>query len=132
MKGISSVGINCNPLQRGQNSFYPMSETPETETVPMLFQPVKVGDLTLAHRVVLAPLTRCRANVRSAHTDIAVTYYSQRGSVPGTLLITEATVIAPFAGMMTPHMPGIWSEEQIAAWKRVRSTLTDRLSSCFP
>ncbi|KAI0744497.1 NADH:flavin oxidoreductase/NADH oxidase [Earliella scabrosa] len=108
-----------------------MSETPETETVPMLFQPVKVGDLTLAHRVVLAPLTRCRANVRSAHTDIAVTYYSQRGSVPGTLLITEATVIAPFAGTMTPHMPGIWSEEQIAAWKRVADGVHEKGSYLF-
>ncbi len=45
-------------------------------------------------------------------------YYSQRSKVPGTLLITEATYIAAEAGG-SPHVPGIWSEAQIAAWKQV-------------
>ena len=89
------------------------------ETVPVLFQPAKVGDITLAHRVVLAPLTRCRANDKHTHTDLAVTYYSQRASTPGTLLITEATYIAANAGHFSPHAPGVWNEEQIAAWKKV-------------
>ena len=97
-----------------------------------LFKPLKLGDIQLKNRVAMAPLTRFRADENHVPLPMVAEYYAQRASVPGTLLITEATVIAPFAGMMTPHMPGIWSEEQIAAWKRVRSTLTDYLSSCFP
>ncbi|KAI0830333.1 hypothetical protein BC628DRAFT_1357469 [Trametes gibbosa] len=95
------------------------------ETIPManastpkLFQPVQVGDITVGHRVVLAPLTRSRANKKHVHTDIAVTYYAQRASVPGTLLISEATFIAPYAGLY-PNVPGVWSDEQIAVWKKI-------------
>ncbi|EPQ49950.1 NADH flavin oxidoreductase, partial [Gloeophyllum trabeum ATCC 11539] len=81
-----------------------------------LFQPKQVGEITVQHRIVLAPLTRNRANKEHVHGDLAVEYYSQRASMPGTLLITEATYIARKAGGY-PHVPGIWSEEQIAAWK---------------
>ncbi|KAI0373005.1 FMN-linked oxidoreductase [Pilatotrama ljubarskyi] len=90
-------------------------------SLPRLFQPVSVGDMTHAHRVVLAPLTRCRANARHVHGDLAVGYYAQRASVPGTLLIAEATFIAAKAGGLSlgPNIPGIWNEEQVAAWKRV-------------
>ena len=84
-----------------------------------LFQSVRVGDITLAHRVVLAPLTRFR------HTDLTHValpnvkeYYAQRGSTPGTLLISEATFIAPQAGGYK-NAPGIWSDEQIKGWKEV-------------
>ena len=90
--------------------------------VPSLFQPIKVGTIDLKHRVVLAPLTRFRADDEHVHTDIAVEYYSQRASTPGTLLTTEATVIAPQAGGY-PNVPGIWNEKQIAAWKNVRFPL---------
>ncbi|TFK50391.1 NADH:flavin oxidoreductase/NADH oxidase [Heliocybe sulcata] len=85
---------------------------------PKLFQPKQIGDITLQHRVVLAPLTRYRASKEHVHGDLAVEYYAQRGSMPGSLLITEATFIAHKAGGY-PNVPGIWSEEQVAAWKRV-------------
>lgn len=84
-----------------------------------LFQPVKVGDVNIKHRVVLAPLTRNRANAQHVHGDLAVEYYRQRASEPGTLLITEAAFIAGKAGGY-PHVPGLWSQEQNAAWKKVR------------
>lgn len=87
--------------------------------VPKLFQPTRVGSYTLSHRVVLAPLTRCRANKAHVHGDLAVEYYAQRASVPGTLLITEATFIAAKAGGYD-YVPGIWNDEQVAAWRRVR------------
>jgi NADPH2 dehydrogenase len=84
-----------------------------------LFQPTQVGELTLSHRIVLAPLTRARANEQLVLPPSAIKYYSDRASLSGSLLITEATIIAPFAtGMDT--VPGIWSEEQIARWKEVR------------
>jgi NADPH2 dehydrogenase len=83
-----------------------------------LFQPIRVGSSQLQHRVVLAPLTRLRANKAHVHGELAVKYYEQRASTPGTLLITEATFIAPQAGGYD-HVPGIWNDEQIAAWKKV-------------
>ena len=50
---------------------------------------------------------------------MSVEFYKQRASVPGTLLITEATFVSPQASGQ-PHAPGIWNEEQVAAWKKVR------------
>lgn len=86
---------------------------------PKLFQPFKLGELTLGHRVVLAPLTRFR---HTEYKHVALPnvkeYYAQRASTPGTLLISEATVIAPQAGGYK-NGPGIYSDEQIAAWKEV-------------
>ena len=91
-----------------------------------LFQSIKVGDMALKHRVVLAPLTRNRANAQHVHGDLAVEYYRQRASEPGTLLITEATFIAGKAGGYQ-HVPGLWNKEQTAAWKRVRAHFFIRL-----
>lgn len=92
-----------------------MSSSP----TPALFSPIQVGDITLGHRVVLAPQTRYRADAAHVPTDLNVEFYKQRASVPGTLLITEATFIAPQASGQ-PHAPGIWNDEQVAAWKKVR------------
>ncbi|KAI0665907.1 NADH:flavin oxidoreductase/NADH oxidase [Trametes maxima] len=85
---------------------------------PALFQPIQVGDVKLGHRVVLAPLTRNRADNAHVHTDVGVEYYVQRGSVRGTMLISEGTFIAPQAGGIT-NVPGIWNDAQIAAWKKI-------------
>ena len=85
---------------------------------PALFQPIKVGDLALAHRVVLAPLTRRRNSDDHVPNDMLVEYYTQRASVPGTLMITEATAVAPQANG-EPNVPGIWNQVQVEAWKKV-------------
>ncbi|KAI0927728.1 hypothetical protein AcV5_008187 [Taiwanofungus camphoratus] len=98
--------------------------------IPRLFQPVKVGNLSLRHRVVMAPLTRMRANMENVHRDLAVEYYSQRASTPRTLLISEANFIHPKAGIY-PFMPGIWNEEQVAAWKRVIDAVHAKGSHIF-
>ncbi|TFY70450.1 hypothetical protein EVG20_g2570 [Dentipellis fragilis] len=84
-----------------------------------LFKPITLGTFTLSHRVALAPLTRCRANAAHVHGDLGVEYYTQRASTPGTLLITEATIVHPKAGGYA-HAPGIYSDEQVIAWKKVR------------
>ena len=89
-----------------------------SSATPQLFQPIRVGDITLAHRVVLSPLTRVRNTAEHVPTDLGVEYYTQRASVPGTLLVTEGTYIAPQSSGQ-PHAPGIWNDEQIAAWKKV-------------
>ncbi|KAF7360493.1 putative inactive dehydrogenase EasA [Mycena venus] len=83
-----------------------------------LFQPALVGDVHLNHRVVYAPTTRFRADENHTPLPLVTEYYQQRASVPGTLLISEATYIAARAGGFK-HVPGIWSDEQIAAWKKV-------------
>ena len=85
-----------------------------------LFQPIQLGNITLQHRVVMAPLTRYRANKMHTHTDLAVQHYSARASIPGTLIISEATFIAHKASGGSFNAPGIWSDEQISAWKRAR------------
>ncbi|KIK69105.1 hypothetical protein GYMLUDRAFT_153135 [Collybiopsis luxurians FD-317 M1] len=85
---------------------------------PVLFQPAQIGPYRLGHRVVLAPQTRIRCTKEHIPQDIMAEYYSQRASTPGTLLISEATFIAPKAAGF-PNAPGIWSEEQIAGWKKI-------------
>ncbi|KAJ4189917.1 hypothetical protein NW755_005912 [Fusarium falciforme] len=83
-----------------------------------LFTPIKVGAVNLQHRVVLAPLTRRRADAATAvPADWAAEYYAQRSS-PGGLLVSEGTFIAEEAGGL-PNVPGIYSKEQIAAWKDI-------------
>ncbi|OAP61948.1 hypothetical protein AYL99_04151 [Fonsecaea erecta] len=83
-----------------------------------LFEPLKIGNVTLQHRLVMAPLTRFRADDAHVILPIATTHYSQRACVPGTLLITEATFISHRAGGYM-NVPGIYTDEQIAAWRRV-------------
>ncbi|KAI0266618.1 NADH:flavin oxidoreductase/NADH oxidase [Russula aff. rugulosa BPL654] len=82
-------------------------------SIPKLFQPIRVGTANLQHRVVLAPMTRKRANDQHVPGALALEYYKQRTSVPGTLAIAEGTFIAPQAGGYK-NIPGIWSDEQIS------------------
>ncbi|KAA1472765.1 FMN-linked oxidoreductase [Dentipellis sp. KUC8613] len=83
-----------------------------------LFKPITVGTFTPSHRVALAPLTRCRINTVHIYGDHSVEYYAQCASTPGTLLITEATIVHPKAGGYA-HAPGIYPEEQVDAWKKI-------------
>ena len=86
-------------------------------SLPKLFRPIKIGDITLKHRVVLAPVTRVRNTVENVPTDLSVEYYTQRGSTPGTLLITEATAIAGKASG-DDHVPHLETAAQLAGWKK--------------
>jgi hypothetical protein len=74
-----------------------------------LFKPLKIGNAQLQNRIVMAPLTRFRADDNHVPLPFVAEYYSQRGSVSGTLLIAEATLIAPQAGGY-PNIPGIYSD----------------------
>ena len=85
-------------------------------TVPSLFDPVQFGDITLANRLVMAPLTRNRAIAGNRPGPLTVEYYRQRASAG--LIISEASQISPMAqGYL--DTPGIHSGEQIAAWRHV-------------
>lgn len=81
--------------------------------------------MELQHRIAMAPLTRLRADENHVQLPLAVEYYTQRASVPGTLLISEATLISPMHGGMA-HGPGLWSDEQIASWKTITSAVKAR------
>ncbi|KAK9756170.1 hypothetical protein RND81_01G078500 [Saponaria officinalis] len=83
--------------------------------IPLL-TPYKMGNFHLSHRVVLAPLTRQRSygNVPQPH---AILYYSQR-TTNGGLLISEATGVSDTA-QGYQHTPGIWTKEQVEAWKPI-------------
>lgn len=83
-----------------------------------LFNPIKVGRMELSSRLAMAPMTRFRVDDEHNPLPIVKDYYAQRGSTPGTLLITEATIISPQAGGY-PVVPGIYTDSQIAAWKEV-------------
>ena len=83
-----------------------------------LFKPLRVGNMELQNRIVMAPLTRLRASDQHVPLPFVAEYYAQRASVPGTLLISEATFIAP-DGAGLGNAPGIWNQEQIEAWRHV-------------
>nr|XP_017238469.1 PREDICTED: 12-oxophytodienoate reductase 1-like isoform X3 [Daucus carota subsp. sativus] len=88
-----------------------------------LMSPYKMGHFQLSHRVVLAPLTRQRmyGNVPQPH---AILYYSQR-TTDGGLLISEATVISDTA-IGYRDVPGIWTKEQVEAWKPIVEAVHDK------
>lgn len=86
--------------------------------------------MTLKNRLVMAPLTRFRADDDHVPLPFVETYYSQRASVPGTLLISEATFISRRAGGY-PNVPGIWDPAQIEAWKRVTKAVHARGSYIY-
>ena len=81
-----------------------------------LFTPLRLGDLELPNRVVMAPLTRCRAGEGRVPTALMADYYVQRAAVG--LILTEATSVDP-TGVGYPDTPGIWSDAQVAGWKAI-------------
>lgn len=89
---------------------------------PTLFSPLRIGPFTLAHRVVMAPLTRMRAS-RADNAPVALNaeYYGQRAT-PGGLIIAEASPVLP-TGAAGPTIPGCYSPAQVAGWKLVTNAV---------
>ncbi|GAN67542.1 alkene reductase [Acetobacter orleanensis] len=81
-----------------------------------LFDPIQLGDIHAANRVIMAPLTRARATRDHIPTPIMAEYYAQRSSAG--LIISEAVGISQ-EGLGWPYAPGIWSQQQVEAWKPV-------------
>ncbi|MEM1137041.1 MAG: alkene reductase [Bacteroidota bacterium] len=80
-----------------------------------LFSEYQLGKLTLQNRIVMAPMTRSRA-IENIPSDLMATYYGQRAGAG--LIITEGTAPSP-NGLGYPRIPGAFSEEQIAGWKKI-------------
>ena len=87
-----------------------------------LLEPLKIGELTLKNRVIMAPLTRCRASGADGRTpnEMMLEYYVQRACAG--LIITEATSVTPM-GVGYPHTPGIWSAEHVEQWKKITTAV---------
>ncbi|MGJ8515461.1 alkene reductase [Carnimonas bestiolae] len=87
-----------------------------------LFDPIDIGPIHAANRIVMAPLTRARATRDHVPTPIMVEYYKQRADAG--LIISEATGISR-EGLGWPWAPGIWSDEQVEAWKPITQAVHD-------
>ena len=81
-----------------------------------LFAPTKLGSLPLRNRIVMAPMTRSRAVDANTPNDLMAEYYGQRASAG--LIITEGTSPSP-NGTGYPRIPGIWSQAQVAGWRKI-------------
>ena len=84
----------------------------------LLFKPLKIGHVTLSHRVIMSSLTRLRADANHVATPLMKEYYLQRASTPGTLIMAESCAVSAAHGGMV-HSSAIETEEQIAAWKDI-------------
>ena len=98
----------------------PRSALPESSP---LLQPVRVGAWTLANRVVMAPMTRSRADADRVPSPLTAQYYAQRASAG--LIVTEATHADPY-GAGYVGTPGIETPAQIAAWRAVTDAVHAR------
>ncbi len=89
-----------------------------------LFDPIRIGDIDLATRIVMAPLTRNRASPGQVPTALMAEYYAQRGN-PATgagLIVSEATQISP-EGQGYLDTPGIFNVAQVAGWRRITNAV---------
>src|SRR6476661_3394724 len=94
-----------------------------------LFSTTEVGPYRLSHRVVMAPLTRMRSDPGDIPSDLMVEYYTQRASKSG-LIISEATPVS-IRGFGYAGAPGIYSDNQIAGWRRVTDAVHARGGRIF-
>ncbi|MGY6269266.1 alkene reductase [Achromobacter denitrificans] len=85
-----------------------------------LFEPLRVGDLTLRNRVIMAPLTRMHADPGRVPNDLMVEYYTQRAGAG--LILTEATAVTP-QGVGYADTPGLWTPEQVKGWRKITSAV---------
>lgn len=94
-----------------------------------LFQPYTLNDtITLSNRIVMAPLTRCMADDDLVPTQAMVDYYARRADTG--LIISEATIIRP-DGQGYPNTPGLFSEQQIAGWRKVTDKVHENGGKIF-
>lgn len=93
-----------------------------------LFTPLQLGPHALRNRLVMAPLTRCRAQRDGVPTPIMAEYYGQRAGAG--LILSEATPVTPM-GVGYPLIPGIWNEAQVAGWRPITRAVHERGGRIF-
>ena len=92
-----------------------------------LFEPTNLGNIELQNRMVMSPMTRCRA-IDNIPNQLMVTYYRQRASAG--LIITEGVAPSP-NGLGYARIPGLYNQEQIKGWKRVTTAVHDEGGKIF-
>jgi 2,4-dienoyl-CoA reductase-like NADH-dependent reductase (Old Yellow Enzyme family) len=104
-------------LKGNYNLFIIQSQNdPTGDYMSVLFEPIDLGTIKLANRIIMAPLTRARAGVERLPNDVMAKYYAQRATAG--LIISEATSVTPM-GVGYANTPGIWSQEQVNGWKKI-------------
>lgn len=93
-----------------------------------LFEPFQLGDLELANRIIMSPLTRSRASKGRIPNELMGEYYKQRSSAG--LILSEATAVTPM-GVGYADTPGIWSNEQVDGWKKITQTVHENGGRIF-
>lgn len=93
-----------------------------------IFRPFSFNGLKLSNRIVMAPMTRARSNENDVITELAPLYYSQRASAG--LIITEGVPVSKEARGYS-MTPGIYTEEQIAGWKKVTQAVHENKGKIF-
>jgi N-ethylmaleimide reductase len=93
-----------------------------------LFSPYQLGSIKLSNRMVMAPMTRCRAVEGNIPNPLAITYYIQRAQAG--LIVTEGSQVSP-EGVGYVRTPGIYSPEQVAGWKKVTDVVHQSGSKIF-
>ena len=93
-----------------------------------LFDPSKIGPLSLRNRIAMAPMTRSRCTEANTPNDLMVEYYSQRADAG--LIVTEGTSPSP-NGVGYPRIPGIWSGQQVESWKKITDAVHARGGHIF-
>lgn len=93
-----------------------------------LLESLKLGNNTLKNKMVMAPMTRSRSDQNGIVSDLTVLYYSQRSSAG--LIVSEGVNISEQA-IGSPYTPGIYTKEQIQAWKKVTQAVHDKGSLIF-
>lgn len=100
------------------------------DQTPKIWRPLKLGNITLSHRIAMAPLTRYRNDDDHSPLDMMTQYYADRACVPGSLIITEATGVSRTAEA-SPNLPGITTPEQIVGWKDIYAAIHSKRSFVF-
>src|SRR3954470_3172006 len=94
-----------------------------------LFDPIRIGDLDLPNRIIMAPLTRARAiGGDRVPNALMAQYYAQRATAG--LILSEATAVTP-QGVGYADTPGIWSDEQVEGWKQVTRAVHEEGGKIF-
>jgi N-ethylmaleimide reductase len=99
-----------------------------TNLYPNLFEPLTMGEITMPHRIFMAPLTRCRASLGHVPNDMMAEYYAQRASAG--LIIAEATMIQEYNSAFVSE-PGIYNQEQINGWRKVTDAVHKQAGQIF-
>ena len=94
-----------------------------------LLEPFVIGDLQLNNRMVMAPLTRNRANMDNVPTPMMVEYYTQRATAG--LIITEGSPVSP-QGIGYPAVPGMYNQAQVDEWKKITQAVHEQGGKIFP